>query len=145
MTLSHDSLTGSWKVPWAVLLVEDEPFVRDATCRILEIEGFQVLPAANAQQAMQLYDESEHRIDLLMTDLVLPGRSGRELGQDVRRTSPAMPILLTSGYVEPGCDSESVDARTYYLRKPYSRAELVDKMEEILGKVRQSRAATQAG
>jgi two-component system, cell cycle sensor histidine kinase and response regulator CckA len=145
VTIAHDPLTRNWSPQRAVLLVEDEPFVRDATCRILEIAGFHVLSAADAQQAIKLYDESGHHIDLLMTDVVLPGRSGRELGRDLRRTSPEIPILLTSGYVEPGSDSESPESHTYYLAKPYSRAELVDKMEKILSKGGRRRAAARAG
>jgi two-component system cell cycle sensor histidine kinase/response regulator CckA len=128
-----------------VLLVEDEPFVREATCRILQSAGFYVLPAADAQEAMQVYEQSGRKIDLLMTDMVLPGRSGRQLGQDLRRTSPMIPILLTSGYLEPGCETESVETHTYYLPKPYSRAALVEKMEKIFSKAPLRRAATQAG
>jgi CheY-like chemotaxis protein len=128
-----------------VLLVEDEPFVREATCRILQSAGFDVRPAADSQEAMRVYEQCGRRIDLLMSDLVLPGRSGRQLGQDLRRTSPMVPILLTSGYIEPGCDSESLDTCTYYLPKPYSGADLVEKMEQILIKVPLRRAATQAG
>jgi DNA-binding response OmpR family regulator len=127
-----------------VLLVEDEPFVRDAMSRILQIAGFDVVVAANARDAMKLYDEKKGKIDLLITDVVLPGRNGRELGQELRRTSPAIPILLTSGYVEQD-DSESKQARTYYLQKPYSRAELVGKMEKILNGIPRRRAASQSG
>lgn len=128
-----------------VLLVEDEPFVREATCCILQSAGFDVLPAADAREALQVYEDHGGRIDVLMSDLVLPGPSGRQLGQDLRRTSPQIPILLTSGYLEPGCDVEALEAHTYYLPKPYSRAELVEKMEQILGEAPRYRAATQAG
>jgi CheY-like chemotaxis protein len=128
-----------------VLLVEDEPFVREATCRILQSAGFDVLPAEDARGALRIYEDRGRKIDLLMSDLVLPGRSGRQLGHDLRRTSPLIPILLTSGYLEPGCDVETLEARTYYLPKPYSRADLVEKMDQILGEAPRYRAATQAG
>ncbi len=128
-----------------VLLVEDEPFVREATCRILQSAGFDVLPAANAQEALTRYEQNGRTIDLLMTDLVLPGRSGHQLGQELRTTSPEIPVLLTSGYAEPEYATESLDARTYYLQKPYSRTDLVNKMDQILGKAPLRRAATQTG
>lgn len=127
-----------------VLLVEDEPFVREATCRILQSAGFEVLTAGDAQEALELYEQTGRRFDLLMSDLVLPGRSGRQLGEDVRRCSPAVPVLLTSGYLEVGCDCDVPEAHTYFLQKPYSRSELVGKMELILSAVPQQRAAKQA-
>ncbi len=115
-----------------VLLVEDEPFVREATCHILQSAGFDVLPAADAQEAMRVYEHNGRKIDLLMTDMALPGRNGRQLAHDLRNTSSEIPILLTSGYVESECDSEPREPRTYFLPKPYSRAELVEMMETIL-------------
>jgi len=115
-----------------VLLVEDEPFVREATCHILQSAGFDVLPAADAQEAMRVYENNGRKIDLLMTDMALPGRNGRQLAHDLRNTSAEIPILLTSGYVESECDSEPREPRTYFLPKPHSRAELVEMMETIL-------------
>jgi CheY-like chemotaxis protein len=115
-----------------VLLVEDEPFVREATCHILQSAGFDVLPAADAYEAMRVYENNGRKIDLLMTDMALPGRNGRQLAHDLRNTSAEIPILLTSGYVESECDSEPRESRTYFLPKPYSRAELVEMMETIL-------------
>lgn len=129
-----------------VLLVEDEPFVREATCCLLRSAGFEVLPTRDAQEAKQVYERSERKIDLLMTDVGLPGRNGYQLGQDLRNVSPGIPVLLTSGYGETGYETESFEARTYYLPKPYSRAELVEKIERILGPApRRRAAATQAG
>ena len=127
-----------------VLLVEDEPFVRDATCRTLESAGFDVLPAANAQEAMGLYEGRHRKIDLLMTDMGLPGRNGRQLSHDLRTSSTELPILLTSGYVESECDREPREPKTYFLPKPYTRAELVDLMGKIFGVAAGHRAATQA-
>jgi CheY-like chemotaxis protein len=60
-----------------ILLVEDEPFVRDATCRILEHAGFEVLSTKDAQEATEVYETCEQTIALVLTDMVLPGRSGQ--------------------------------------------------------------------
>jgi DNA-binding NtrC family response regulator len=127
-----------------ILLVEDEPFVREATCHILQSIGLRVLCASDAQQATQLFEENGRRIDLLISDLVLPGRSGSQLGQDIHRDSPGIPVLLISGYLNAAFDTDSVQAHTYYLAKPYSSAELVAKIDKIFG-LAIRRAARQAG
>jgi DNA-binding NtrC family response regulator len=128
-----------------ILLVEDEPFVREATCSILESAGFEVLPAEHARDAMQVYEECKRGIDLVMTDMVLPGRTGLQLGQDLREHSPEVLVLVTSGYGNPEYETEAPESRTYFLAKPYSRRTLVEKIEKILGAVSLGRAATQAG
>jgi DNA-binding NtrC family response regulator len=128
-----------------ILLVEDEPFVRQATCSILESAGFEVLPAEDAQDAMKVYEARKRGIDLVMTDMVLPGRSGQQLGQDLRQQSPEVAVLVTSGYSNPEYETEVPGSRTYFLAKPYSRRTLVEKIEKILGAVSQGRAASQAG
>ena len=112
-----------------ILLVEDEPFVRDATRRILQNAGFQVLSAADAHEALATYDRAGATIDLLMTDVVLPGRSGMELVEDVRQRSCGTAVLLTSGYGENGDQCE--ESGTHYLPKPYSRQTLLEKIAEI--------------
>lgn len=122
-----------------ILLVEDEPFVREATCCLLESAGFEVLPAEDAQDAMK------RGIDLVMTDMVLPGRSGERLGQDLREQSPEVVGLVTSGYSNLEYETEKTRSRTHFLAKPYSRRTLVEKIETILGAVSLRRGASQAG
>ena len=128
-----------------ILVVEDEPFVRDATCGVLESAGFEVLPAGDAQDAMKVYEKYKRRIDLVMTDMVLPGRSGEQLGQDLRQQSPEVVVLVTSGYSNPEYEKEAPGSRTYFLAKPYSKRILVEKIEKILRAVPLGRAASQAG
>lgn len=128
-----------------ILLVEDEPFVRDATGSILERAGFQVLAAEDACEAMKMYQACHCPVDLVMTDMVLPGRSGQQLGQDLRQLSPSLAILITSGYGIPEYGSETPGSRTFFLAKPYSRRALVEKIENILASAPLQRAATQTG
>ena len=128
-----------------ILLVEDEPFVREATCSILEHAGFEVLPAEDARDAMKVYEQCQRGIDLVMTDMVLPGRSGEQLGQDLREHSPEVMVLVTSGYDNPEYETEASGAHMYFLAKPYSRRTLVEKIEKILAAAPLGRAATQAG
>ncbi len=127
-----------------ILLVEDEPFVRDATCGILQNAGFEVLPAGDAREALEIHAACKRKIDLVMTDMVLPGRTGQELGQDLRQRSPEMVVLVTSGYGNPEYETEAPESRTYFLAKPYSRRSLVEKLEKILAVVPLARVATQA-
>jgi DNA-binding NtrC family response regulator len=124
--------------------VEDEPFVREATCSILQNAGFEVLPVEDAREAMKVYEECGRKVDLVMTDMILPGRTGQQLGQDVRQRSPEIAVLVTSGYGDAAYETESPEARTYFLAKPYSRRALVEKIETILGTGLKQQAATQA-
>jgi DNA-binding NtrC family response regulator len=142
MTLQPNGFANDRPRRRTILLVEDEPFVRAATRAILEHTGFEVLPAGDAPDAMRLYEECQRRIDLVMTDMVLPGRSGRQLGQDLRKHSPEMAVLVTSGYFNAEWETEAPESRTYFLAKPYSRGTLVERIEKILGAT--ARAATQA-
>ncbi len=127
-----------------ILLVEDEPFVREATCSILEHAGFEVLSTESAQAATKVYEECNCPIDLVMTDMVLVGRSGQQLGQDLRERSARLMVLVTSGYGNAEYETEAPELRTYFLAKPYSKRTLVDKIEKILGAPPQARSAVQA-
>lgn len=128
-----------------VLLVEDEPFVREATRGILESAGFEVFPAEDAGEAIKIYEERQRHIDLVMTDMVLPGRTGQQLGQDLRDRSPEMNVLITSGYGNAEYTIEEPESHTYFLAKPYSRCGLVEKIEQILEAMPLGCAAGQAG
>src|SRR5258708_21469787 len=132
MTLQHNVFANDLPRRRPVLLVEDEPFVREATCGILESAGFEVLPAKDAQEAMKVYQERKRGIDLVMTDMVLPGRSGQQLGQVLREHSPELGVLVTSGYIHPEYETEKPGSRTYFLRKPYSWLNLCVKIDSIL-------------
>ena len=128
-----------------ILLVEDEPFVRDATRNILEHAGFEVLSTADAQEATTAYEGCHRGIDLVITDMVLRGRSGQQLGQDLRERSPQIVILVTSGYGNAEYETEAPESRTYFLAKPYSRRTLVEKIETILETTVLRQAARSAG
>ncbi|MFY9647924.1 MAG: response regulator [Terriglobales bacterium] len=128
-----------------ILLVEDEPFVREATSSILEHAGFRVFPAEDARDAIDVYEQCNGAIDLVMTDIVLPGGSGEQLGRDLRQRAPEVMVLLTSGYSRPEYETEAAGTGTYFLAKPYSRRTLLEKIENILADVPLTKAATQGG
>jgi CheY-like chemotaxis protein len=130
-----------------ILLVEDEPFVREATCGILESAGFEVLPAADLPQALQIYEEHRQKncprkIDLVMTDMMLPSGTGQQLANDLRQNSPGQAVLITSGYPNPEFESEFPEPHLYFLAKPYSKRTLCEKINRILAP--KSQAAKQA-
>lgn len=133
------------QVPRIILLVEDEPFVREATRCILEGADFKVLTAEDATAALHVYEECGRAIDLLMTDMVLPGRTGEELGQDLRQRSPHIKVLVTSGYSSSEGAFDEPATQTHFLAKPYSRRGLLDKVDEIFRGEPLHRVAGQAG
>ena len=144
VTLQRNSYTGD-QSPRTILLVEDEPFVREATSGILRHAGFEVLPAENARQALQVYKDCAERIDLVMTDVMMPGATGQQLSCDLRRHSPDLPVLLTSGYSNQEFDVEVPALRTFFLAKPYCRRTLLEKIENILATTSHVLPTSQAG
>lgn len=118
----------------AVLLVEDDEAVRKFACRALAAAGFQVLTAANAGEAVLLAEEADKRPDIMVTDVVMPGTSGRKLAERMARIRPEMKVLLMSGYE----DHEDVhgiggdDFQQPFLKKPFLSGDLVRKVRETL-------------
>jgi two-component system, cell cycle sensor histidine kinase and response regulator CckA len=144
VTLQRNSYPGE-QAPRTILLVEDEPFVREATSGILRHAGFEVLPAENARRALQVYEECAERIDLVMTDMMMPGATGQQLSCDLRQHSPDLPVLLTSGYSNQEFDVEVPALRTFFLAKPYCRRTLLEKIENILATTSHVLPTSQAG
>jgi CheY-like chemotaxis protein len=83
-----------------ILLVEDERPVRSTLRRLLERHGYNVLEAANGQDALHLVTSRAAEIDLVLSDMVMPGMGGTELAGRVRALSPTIPVLLMTGYTE---------------------------------------------
>jgi PAS domain S-box-containing protein len=116
-----------------VLLVEDEDVVRESARRILSRNGYTVLAAANADEAMAIVTGRADEIALLLTDVVMPGRSGKELSRDVALLRPATKVLFMSGYshdviVHQGVLEEGVSL----IEKPFAAADLLRKVRELL-------------
>ena len=128
-----------------ILLVEDEPFVREATRSILESAGFEVLPAEDGDAALKVYGEKPDSVDLLMTDMILPGRTGEQLGRELRQHTPSLKVLVTSGYSNVDESVEQPRLNTFFLAKPYSRRGLIEKIEDILAVAPLHQIAGQAG
>jgi PAS domain S-box-containing protein len=116
-----------------VLLVEDEPAVRNLARRALQRYGYKVLEAPDGETAMALAREARDPIALLLTDVVMPGMSGRDLAQRLTEERRAMRVLYTSGYPDTvGLTEEVEEASVAYLSKPYTPEDLARKVREVL-------------
>ena len=118
-----------------VLLVEDEDIVRDLCVRVLDELGYRVLQAGNGDEAIALAMGHGGRIDLLLTDVVMPGMSGRELANRLTRIHPETRVLFTSGYTDNAIVHHGVlDEGVSFIGKPYSPSALAKKVREVLDK-----------
>ncbi len=116
-----------------VLLVEDEPGVRNLARRALQRFGYTVLEAGDGDAALGVARGMADPIALLLTDIVMPGMSGRDLALQLARERPAMRVLYTSGYPDTaGLTEEVEEAAVAYLSKPYTPEELARKVREVL-------------
>jgi PAS domain S-box-containing protein len=116
-----------------VLLVEDEPALRDVTQRILARDGYDVLTAANGRDAVEVATRHSGRIDLLVTDVVMPQMAGREAADRIRALYPAAKVLFMSGYTAGALDTGGVlEAGINLIEKPFNGASLLAKVHEIM-------------
>jgi DNA-binding response OmpR family regulator len=116
-----------------VLLVEDDPTLRKLVAGLLRRDGHDVLSAANGADALRLAQTHGGDIDLLITDVVMPGMSGREVVESLRTSRPDMAVLYMSGYTDDAVIVRGVsDLRNTLLQKPFTAAELARKVTEVL-------------
>jgi signal transduction histidine kinase len=128
-----------------ILLVEDEPLVLDLAHCTLEQLGYNVIPCASADEALRRLPEYTSRIDLLVTDVVMPRMNGKELASRVASLQPGISVLFSSGYGEDIIAKQGVlDAGLYFIGKPYRPGELGAKVRSILDQRNERRAAAQA-
>ena len=118
-----------------ILVVEDEESVRRATRRILIKKGYTVLEASDGNEALQVM-RSRPKIDLLLTDLVMPGMGGRELVRALRSEGRAVPTLYMSGYTKDAVMRSELDPDIPVVEKPFSQDDLAAKVREVLDKSR---------
>jgi two-component system, cell cycle sensor histidine kinase and response regulator CckA len=125
--------TGMEQARRTILLVEDEEFVRHVTGEVLSFAGYQVFGARNAAEAMRVFQQCGERVQLLLTDVVLPGRNGRDLARDLHALCPGLKTMFISGYPENEVRQHGVDEPgTFYLPKPFSVESLIQKVRQAL-------------
>jgi two-component system cell cycle sensor histidine kinase/response regulator CckA len=117
-----------------VLLVEDEESVRQLVRETLESKGYRVLEADNGEAALQIASAHPGQIDMLITDVVMPGMSGRELSAKLCASYPQTKVLYLSGYTEDAIAHEGVlGSGSAFLQKPFTLQMLSRKVREVLG------------
>jgi two-component system, cell cycle sensor histidine kinase and response regulator CckA len=115
-----------------VLVVEDADGIRELTRALLQRQGYTVLVASNGTEAMAMLD-AHASIDLLLTDVVMPGTSGPELGRKLTARRPALKVLYMSGYTEDTIAQHDVLTQDIaFLHKPFTAEELCRRVSEVL-------------
>jgi CheY-like chemotaxis protein len=115
-----------------VLVVEDEKPVRDLTVRMLQQLGYKVLSAASGAEALEISSSFSGKIALLLTDVVMPQMSGRQVADALLGTRPDLKVLYLSGYTENTVIHHGVGSGVEFLPKPFSRETLSKKLAEMI-------------
>jgi CheY-like chemotaxis protein len=114
--------------PETILLVEDEPAVRQLFAQALTRAGYRVYEARNGQEALKVFDQHGDSIDLLLTDMRMPFMGGAELAQQLRARRSTLKLLCVSGYASGPDAGLAAD----FLAKPFSRDDLLNKVREVM-------------
>jgi len=129
-----------------ILLVEDEEVVRGLARQVLEQAGYNVLDAGSGDEAIRLCRELREPIDLLLTDVVMPKTSGKEVAERLIRLRPATRVLYMSGYTDDAIVHHGVlDANVEFIQKPFTPIALARKVREVLDVARGNQEETSAG
>jgi two-component system, cell cycle sensor histidine kinase and response regulator CckA len=119
--------------PLVIAVVEDEPGVRTLVERLLVRGGHRVLVFADGTAALDALGDGQVAIDLLITDLVMPGPNGIEVARRIRRDRPGLPVLLMSGYAADALRAERIsEASIELIAKPFTATELIDRVAAVL-------------
>lgn len=116
-----------------VLIVEDDSSVRLTMSRLLERVGYEVIQSVNGPEALDLLKRREVKIDIVVTDMVMPGGlTGIEVGKEIRKMSPEMPIVYCSGYSSELMSVTSLASTERFLSKPFEATQLLSIVRELL-------------
>ena len=120
-----------------VLVVDDEPSLREVACFTLQQRGYRVFSAGNGYEALRVLRKHAADVNVLFTDVVMPGKGGRDLVQEVTATWPHIHVIYTTGYTDDtriryGIENDEVP----FLQKPYSPVELLTTLRNVLASPR---------
>lgn len=121
------------KTQCTILLVEDEATVRTVTREVLESGGYQVIEANGPEQATEIFGQFEGRIQVLLTDVVMPSINGMELARRLTKKNPALITIFMSGYADNiALLHTSRDFPSWYIQKPFTVGLLLARVAEAL-------------
>ncbi len=123
----ESDLTGTARI----LLVEDEDAVRTFSTRALTNKGYEVLTAEHGEAGLSVFKEQTKPIDLLITDVMMPGMDGPTLAKEIRAVTPDLKIIFVSGYTEEKL-KDTLGAGIYFLPKPFTLKQLAAKVKDVL-------------
>jgi two-component system cell cycle sensor histidine kinase/response regulator CckA len=115
-----------------ILLVDDEEGVRKLVFAVLKSNGYDVLEAANGVSALAAYEKNAHKVDMVLTDVVMPQMNGFELGRQISERAPGVKILYMSGYRDNATGAAGGDVPRAFLHKPFTPDVLLSKVREVL-------------
>ncbi len=117
----------------SILLAEDAEIVREMVQEILKNDGYEVFAYPDGQKAFAFFKENPEKVDLVVTDIVMPQMNGKELAQQCRGERPEVGILYMSGYLDSQLNTEEdLAGNTDFIAKPFRPAELLQKIEELI-------------
>jgi DNA-binding response OmpR family regulator len=114
------------------MIVEDEPSVRSLVASALRHDGYRLLIASSAEEALTQAGAHDGPIDLLLTDAMMPGKGGVELASLLTAQRPGLPVIVMSGYTEDTLDVPGLKEPIALLQKPFSPRELRRRIREVL-------------
>ncbi len=117
---------------YTVLVVDDEEAVRRLACRMLTWTGYQALEARHGREALATIEEHQGEIHLVLTDIKMPGMTGRELGRKVEERWPGKPILYMSGFASEVFQGGLLEPGAPFLAKPFTQEDLAAKVKAVL-------------
>lgn len=118
--------------PPVILLVEDESMVREVTREVLLHAGYHVLEASSARDALQLASQHAGRIDLLLTDVIMPEMNGAELANQLQTLQPGLVTVFMSGYAESDVARRIKQSSAIHIQKPFTIQALLSRVAEGL-------------
>jgi CheY-like chemotaxis protein len=121
-----------WRGSETILLVEDEPALREKVGEILEQSGYKLLIARDGEEGLRVAFEDTRPIHLLLTDVVMPGLSGPELARRVQAVRPETRILYMSGYPHARDTASVVESGLHLISKPFTKENLLRRLRQIL-------------
>jgi two-component system, cell cycle sensor histidine kinase and response regulator CckA len=113
-----------------ILVVDDENGIREFLCTYLKSKSFSVLSASSGEDALQLWEHERDRVQLLLTDIVMPGINGKDLADKLRSDRPDLRVIFMSGYLPEEIAEETLGST--FFKKPFHPVELLDAIREAL-------------